>query len=248
MGSYEIAGRVLNTLLVVGWDTEQHTFFARISERGGEVTPHAEKGIEAAQVTALADLLTALDPYEEVPLNIQALLLRDQELDQPRAFPETIKELVALCLKSPHARAQPELDSQGTYYVLLNQHGWQLRDWSTLPHRGWERSFAQMIYGGQGLGPDLPLLEPLASYVSDPTIIFRVHEYGFGRLSVFAVLPRGVFLSGPVVIANEDCGLSAAQVRLLQQEVCFVDEAIRAPVTEIWYKKWEALRPVSRSE
>jgi hypothetical protein len=187
-------------------------------------------------------IVEALAPYGSIPLPIQVDLLRDLDLDWPRPLLTVGAALAAICRQVPAARLEAELEEGKSYYLLLNQAGWQVRAWEALGGGDYERAFARMIYTAERDAKQFRRPEPVAGYVSDRAIIFRVHEEGFRQgLPVFTAFARGAMLSGPVVIANESRGLSASQVRRLQEEVLFVDETIRASVSALWYHAWSTL-------
>jgi hypothetical protein len=260
MSRYLLTGREQHHRLVVGWDSALMSLFAQVEdlayESGGtDIDEEAvigdtpEEGLLLWVVQGVDDrisdvqaLVKALAPYGSIPLPIQLDLLRELDQDWPRPWQTVGAALVAICQQAPTARLRAEFEEETSYYIMLNQTGWQVRAWETLEGGDYERAFARLIYTTESDGNRLLCPEPVAGYVSDQAIIFRVHEEGFlHRLPVFTAFVRGVMLSGPVVIANESKGLSASQVRHIQEEVLFVDEAIQATVSELWYHVWATL-------
>lgn len=189
-------------------------------------------------------IVKAAAPYGDIPLPTQVELLRDMDRDWPRSWQTVGSDLAAICRQSPAARLPSEPERGKSYYLLLDERGWQLCEWQTLLAQGgdYERTFAGMVITSESDRAQYSYADPLASYVSDPTIIFRIHPYGAALgLPVFAAFDRGVMLAGPVVIAGEDRGLSDAQVRLVSREVLFVEESVRAGVTSLWSHVWATI-------
>lgn len=189
-------------------------------------------------------IVKAAAPYGDIPLPIQVELLRDMDRDWPRTWQSVGRDLVAICRQSPLARMSGQTEHGKTYYLLLDESGWHLREWRALLEQGadYERTLASMVLTSESDRAQYTYADALASYVSDPSIMFRIHPSGLSLgLPVFAAFDRGVLLAGPVAIAGEAHGLSEAQVRLVGSEVLFVEQSVRDGVTSLWSHVWTTI-------
>jgi hypothetical protein len=272
MSRYELPGKESRYRIIVGWDNTiptvgriPGTLYLQVedaewdSELPGANEAEVEVGIGDTPeegllvwigqgvddlVSDIKTLVTAAAPYGDIPLATQMDLLRDMDRDWPRSWQAVGAAMAGICRQSPAARLAREPEQGKSYYILLDEHGWQLREWQSLLSQGgdYERTFAEMIITSESERAQYHYADPLASYVTDPSVIFRIHPNGLNRgLPVFAAFERGVMLAGPIVIAREDRGLSANQVRLVAREVFFVEESIRAGVTSLWSHVWSTI-------
>lgn len=269
MSRYELPGKERRYRIIVGWDTTlprrvgdlPGTLYAQVEDSGvsaaidvdaeSEVGDTPEEGLILWIGQGIDDwivdvqtIVKATAPYGDIPLVIQVALVRDMDRDWPRSWSTIGSALTAIIQQSSMARLASESEPGGSYYILLNEQGWQLREWSSLLVQGndYERTFATMVLTSESMKASYSYTEPLASYVSDPRIILRIHPDGLTLgLPVFAALTRGVMLPGPVVIAGEDRGLSNVQVQLIAQEVLFVEESIRKDITLLWSHLWSTI-------
>lgn len=195
-------------------------------------------------ISDVETIVSAASSYGNIPLTTQVDLQRDMDCDWPRSWQTVGVSLAGICRQSQSARLASEPEQGTSYYMLLNEQGWHLREWQSLLAQDddYERAMASMILLSESDREHYRYADPLASYVSDPSIIFRIHPNGLSLgLPVFTAFGRGVMLSGPVVIAGEYEGISAAQVRLVAQEVFFVEESIRGGVTSLWSHVWTTI-------
>jgi hypothetical protein len=274
MSRYELTGKEPRYRIVVGWDNTlpippgsmPGTLYVQVEDREwasgqagvdeadaeSEVGDTPEEGLLVWIGQGVDDLISdvktlvgAVAPYGTIPLATQVDLLRDMDRDWPRSWQTVGAAMAAVCQQAPAARLASKPEEGKFYYILLDEQGWQLREWPSLLEQGsdYERTFASMVLPTESDRAQYHYADPLASYVSDPSIILRIHPSGFTLgLPVFAAFDRGVMLAGPVVIACEDRGLSASQVLLVAQEISFVEESIRGGVTALWTHVWSTMR------
>ena len=262
---YELPGKEPRYHIRVGWDNTMPTIpspklntllpgtlFAHVEDTEWEQSTSDDEGEEGLLVWVgqglddvildVQELVKAVSPYGNIPLVTQMNLLRDMEQDLSRSPDQVGAALAAICQQSPLARLSHASEEGKLTYLFLDKHGWQVRDWSSLLTQGvdYEKTFADMIYAAEDDRTQHDYAEPLTSYLRDPSIILRVHPLGFSsQKPVFAMLGRGVMLSGPVIIACEERGLSKDQVQQIAQEVFFVDETLRSEATSLWYRSWQ---------
>ena len=269
MSRYEIPGRESRYRLTVGWDNTvpllapvPGTLFLQVADVEGLVGPQEDaaevevgdtpeeglvvwigQGVDDV-ISDVSTIVAAAAPYGDIPLPTQLDLLRDMDRDWPRPWQTVGTAVAAIVRQSPLARLASAPQPGHSSYLLLDERGWQVGEWQDLLGRGddYERTFAGMVFKSEAERKEYGYLDPLASYVSDPSIIFRVHPSGLSLgLPVFAALERGVMLAGPVVIAGEDGGLSDRQVQLIASEVLCVEESLRAGVSALWRHVWSTI-------
>lgn len=254
MSRYELPGKENRYHITVGWDNTlpvlsgsiPGTLFAQVEDtesddEGDGLLVWIGQGVDEP-ISDVQVLVKAVGPYGNIPLATQVDLLRDMDRDWPRPEPAVGSALATICQQSPLARLMSAPEQGKSYFILLDENGWQLREWQSLKADDYERTFARMVLRSERDLKQYAYAESVLSYVSDPSIILRVHPMGLILgLPVFAILGRGVPLSGPVVIAGLDHGLSANQVKLIAREVFFVEESIRASVTSLCSHIWATI-------
>ncbi len=256
MSRYTFPGENPRYRIVVGVDAQLFTLFAQVedmawegqrTEEDAEIGDTLDEGLLVwvggcfREILDVQELTQVVSPYGHIPLTLQVHLLQDLDRVVPQPLMALGAQLAAICQQSPIAILKQEPELHKSYYLLLNQDGWQLCDWETLPVGPLTQAFSSLIYPAEyEQAPQDP--EMIASSVSDPSILFSIDAYGFAkRLPVFTLFTRGAMLSGPVVISNEGEGLTPTQVHTVQQEVLFVDEAIRPDVSALWYHAWRTI-------
>lgn len=249
MSRYVFAGTQPRYRITVGVDRPLATFFAQVAEsregREGQSDSPAEKlfvwvGCSRHEIRTIQHLTQILAPYGQLSLPLQLQLVRDLDEVEPLPLMVLGAQLAAICKQAPSATLALASRPPPLSYLFLNQEGWHIRAWETVPADAVEHTIATFVYPEEATPPEPDIL---ASYVSDPSILFFIDEYGFAkRLPVFALLARGTMLAGPVVICTERGGLTPSQLRAIQQEVFFVDEALCTEVTDLWYHAWRTLR------
>jgi hypothetical protein len=179
------------------------------------------------------EVVSALAPYGSVPLPLQLTLLEELDALAPFAIFALGKQLAAICQHASDAHLTLVPDDQEEVFLLLTEQGWQMQPWQRLTSPT-DASLAQILFPDQQVS-----LEPVAGYLSQPSLFCFVHELGMRhRLPVYALFARGVALSGPVLIASEGTGLIARHVDVVRHEVFFVTQALRPQVSALWYRAW----------
>lgn len=231
------------------------TFFAWVRDQHGRASSQSrDQSVESGEqpqsklilqigepadpLTDLQQLVAALAPYGNIPLSVQLLLLRDRDAHQP--FPLNVfgEQLAAICQQAPTARLTEMPPTDARSWLLLDEQGWHLHLWDNLPAHEPMATFPHFLFPGQTVR-----LETVTISQSDHSIRGHVHASGLLHgLPILALLARGGALAGPVAISGTTGGLSAAQVRLVQHEVFFVEESLRLQVSLFWYHAWTSLR------
>jgi hypothetical protein len=231
MSRYTLSAKAPHQRLVVGVDSAlpEPSFFGQVSAEDAEQqqadAPLVWVGGGVPPLRDLEPVVAALAPYGEIPLALQLQLV--EELDQRAPFSLTAlgQQLALICQQAPDTRVAALPEPEQRVCLLLDQRGWQTWPWR-LVIRQPDEWFAHLLFAGQSIP-----FEYVSAYVSDRSIVFRVHGQGMKlRLPVYAIFARGAALCGPVAIANDTSGLSAEQVQIIQQEVLRVPDVLRPHV------------------
>lgn len=255
MSRYTLTGKHPRYCIAVGVDRPLATFFAQVedvAEKGQRREKQAAMsdspaedflvwiGCSLHEIRTIQQLIQVIAPYGQIPLVLQLQLVRDLDEVEPLPLMVLGAQLAAICKQSPSAILMLAPPLPQSSCLLINQEGWQVRLREASSAGTMSQSIAALVHPDEAVPPEP---DTLISYVSDSSILFFIDEYGFAkRLPVFALLARGTMLAGPVVIGTEYGGLTPSQARTIQQEVFFVDEALRAEVTGLWYHAWRTLR------
>lgn len=243
MSRYGISGNAPHYHLTVGVETAlpQPSFFGEVREKRislaalEEGEPLVSIGKSGPPLRDLQQVITALEPSGNVSLPIQLRLI--EELDTLSPFSLTLlgQELAALC----QALLEAHFTSPGTQErasLVLDAQGWHAYLWpdvAPLP----EHIFSQAFFSNQPAP-----LEYVSGSTTDHSILFVVHENGLNlALPVFTLFPRRVALCGPVALAAEYGGLNAEQLRVVQQEVLWIPDALRPSINTLWYRAWASV-------
>lgn len=181
------------------------------------------------------DVLALFAPYGQIPLTIQLRLLEELDALLPLPISTLGRYLAAICQQAPGAHLTSQPVANERVLLMLNAQGWQMHPWPTkVP---FQAHIAHLLFPDQQAPLDIA-----SAYASDEDICFHLHTYGMRlHLPVFALFLRGAGFSGPVAIAQQTQGLTAAQVRVLQREMVFVPEPLRLQVSALWYRGWSTL-------
>jgi hypothetical protein len=217
------------------------TFFGQVVEErsgssSGDADPLVWVGGSVPPLRDLQQVVTAMAPYGEIPLTLQLQLIEELDTHAPFSIAVLSQQLAAICQQAPASRLAFMPGAQEHVFLLLNAQGWQMQPWPGVAHVP-DNVFAQMLFPNQ---PDQ--LDYLSAYTSDPSLIFALHGNGMNlALPVYTIFARGAALCGPVIIANENSGLTEKQVRVVQQEVFWVPDDLRPSVSALWYRAWASV-------
>lgn len=218
--AWESGGKIIDEQTIPG-DTPEEGLMVWV---GGSVPPLRD----------IQEVVSALAPYGEVPLALQLQLIEELDAHAPFTISSLGSQLATVCKQTPDACLTIEPEGNERVFLLLGEQGWQMRPWQDVAESP-DDLLAQLLFPSQQVR-----IDPLSAYVSDRSVIFRIHGEGMLlHLPLFSIFVRGAAFCGPIAIANEASGLTAAQVRVIQQEVFFVPGALREQVTRLWYRAWE---------
>ena len=243
MSRHRLPGKASQYHLIVGVDAALPlpTFFGQvIEERFGSSSEEADPlvwvGGSVPPLRDLQQVVTAMAPYGEIPLALQLQLIEELDTHTPFSIAALGQQLAAICQHVPASRLAIMPGAQEQVFLTLNAQGWQTQPWPSVAHFP-DNVFAQMLF------PNQPTqLDYLSAYTSDHSITFAIHGNGMNlALPVYTIFARGAALCGPVIIANENSGLTDEQVRVVRQEVFWVPDDLRSSVSALWYRAWASV-------
>lgn len=233
MSRYTYEGSDPAQHVTVGWDPARASMFAQLwpHPTEEETSPLFVLGDEEI-ITDVEWLNTQMASYGAIPQTLRGRLDHDWKHTPPfrqaKELQQFHKELLALA----------ETHSQRFYVSIDALYGVQTRYWRRLPSAERERKMAlARLLSTETQPAQAPVLQTLSSTLSDPTIQILVDQHGvLKRLPPVAFIHPDYLLFGTVLLLAPD-GLSEYQLRIIEEEVVFldIDESAREEIQKVFY-------------